>query len=177
VNRSTIINTVVAALILLLVASVFMLDGRGAQAPATTTTSSTTTTTVAPTTTTTTTTTTTSTTTTTTTTTEPPEFEEPLGRDLYSVVVVNGTAGGEMLAPMVDQLVELGYARARGLVGAVRAPSTIIYYSADAPGAADRLRSDLGLDNVPIVPIVPIEDAPPVAGRNDVQIMLYLGGA
>ncbi len=177
-NRSTIINTVVAAVIVLLVGAVFVLEGRGEGTPATTTTTSTSTT-VAPTTSTTTTTTSTTTTSTTTTstssttTTEPPVFEESFARALYAVVVVNGTTAGERLSPTIDQLIEIGYANVRGLVGAVQATSTVVYYVDGAAGAADRMRTDLGLD----IEIVPLDQAPPVAGRNDAQLILYLGGS
>ena len=102
-----------------------------------------------------------------------PEFEDPLQRSLYAVIVVNGSTAGERLAPTIDQLVEAGYANLRGLVGAVRTTETVIYYIDGAAGSADRLRTDLGLD----VDIVPLEQAPPVAGRNDAQLILYLGGS
>ncbi len=175
-SRSTIINAVVAGLIVAIIAVVFVLESRGEGTPATTTTSSTTTT-VAPATSTTTTTSTSTTTTTvattTTTTIEPLELEVPFPRELYSVVVVNGSTVGERLGPTVDQLTDLGYTKARGLVGAVRTTNTVIYYVETAPGAADRLRTDLGLD----VEILPLGEAPPVAGRNDAQLILYLGGS
>jgi hypothetical protein len=178
VNRSTIINTAIAALIVALVAAVFVLEGRGTGTPATTTTSSTSTT-VAPTTSTTSTTSTTTTTTTvvttTTTTTEPLKLEVPFPRELYAVVVVNGSTAGERLEPAVEQLTELGYAKVRGLVGAVRTPTTVIYYVETAPGAAVRFRTDLGLDLD--VEILPLDEAPPIAGRNDAQLILYLGGS
>jgi hypothetical protein len=104
----------------------------------------------------------------------PPTTVEPLPRELWAIVVVNGTSAGERLQPAIDRLRSAGYANVRGLVGAVRTTDTVIYYADGALGAADRLRVDLELGDVALAPL---EDAPPVAGRNDAQIMLYLGGS
>ena len=86
---------------------------------------------------------------------------------------MNASAAGERLQPTIDQLRGLDYANIRGLVGAVRAVETVIYYAPGGASAADRMRADLGLD----IEIVPLDEAPPVAGRNDAQLMLYLGGS
>jgi hypothetical protein len=179
VNRATLINTAVALSIIALVAAVFVLEGRGEGTPATTTTSTTTTlppTTTTTTSTTTTSTTTTSTSTTTTTSTVPPTTVEALPRPLWAVVVVNGSTAGERLTPTVDLLLALEYANVRGLVGSVRAADTVIYYAEGGVAAADRLRADLGLDALDVL-IAPFDEAPPVAGRNDAQLILYLGGS
>ena len=172
-NRAILINAAVAVGIVALVVAVFVLEDGGAGTPATTTTTSTTTTTTLPATTTTTSTTTTSTTTTTssTTSTVPPSTEAPFPRSLFAIVVVNGSTTGERLEPTIDQLLELGYANIRGLVGSVRAQETVIYYAPGGESAADRMRADLELD----IEIAPLEEAPPVAGRNDAQLILYLG--
>lgn len=78
------------------------------------------------------------------------------------------------MVPTVDVLEALGYEGVRGLVGAIQTTETVVYYQFDGQqGAADRLRGDLGLDNVRIAPF---EEAPPIAGRNDAQVILYLGG-
>ena len=61
----------------------------------------------------------------------------------------------------------------RGLVGAVRTVETVIYCADGANNAADRMRADLELD----VDLAPLNEAPPVAGRDDAQLMLYLGGS
>lgn len=91
------------------------------------------------------------------------------------MIVVNGSSSGERLAPTVEALEALGYEGVRGLVGAVQATETVVYYQFDGQqSAADRLRVDLGLDSVRIAPF---EEAPPVAGRNDAQVILYLGGS
>ena len=51
----------------------------------------------------------------------------------------------------------------------------MIYFQFDGQqSAADRLRADLGLDDVRIASF---EGAPPIAGKNDAQVILYLGGA
>jgi hypothetical protein len=166
-NRSTIVNIAVALGIAALIAAVFVFESRNEMTPATTTTTSTTTSLP------TTTTTTTSTTTTTTTTTTTSTTIEPLQRDAYAVVVVNGSTVGERLEPTVQQLIELGYTDVRGLVGAVRTVETVIYYADGDANAGARMRADLELD----VDLAPLGEAPPVAGRNDAQLMLYLGGA
>jgi hypothetical protein len=166
-NRSTIVNIAVALGIAALIAAVFVFESRNEMTPATTTTTSTTTSLP------TTTTTTTSTTTTTTTTSTTSTTIEPLQRDAYAVVVVNGSTVGERLEPTVQQLIELGYTDVRGLVGAVRTVETVIYYADGDANAGARMRADLELD----VDLAPLGEAPPVAGRNDAQLMLYLGGA
>ena len=172
-NRSTIVNIAVALGIAALIAAVFVFESRSEMTPATTTTTSTTTSLPTTTTTTTSTTTTTTTTSTTTTTTTTSTTIEPLQRDAYAVVVVNGSTVGERLEPTVQQLIELGYTDARGLVGAVRTVETVIYYADGDANAGARMRADLELD----VDLAPLGEAPPVAGRNDAQLMLYLGGA
>ena len=166
-NRSTIVNIAVALGIAALIAAVFVFESRNEMTPATTTTTSTTTSLP------TTTTTTTSTTTTTTTTSTTSTTIEPLQRDAYAVVVVNGSTVGERLEPTVQQLIELGYTDVRGLVGAVRTVETVIYYADGDANAGARMRADLELD----VDLAPLGEAPPVAGRNDAQLMQYLGGA
>jgi len=103
----------------------------------------------------------------------PPTTIEPLPRDAYAVVVVNGSTAGERLEPTVDLLIELGYTDVRGLVGAVRTVETVIHYADGDVNAADRMRADLELD----VDLAPLDEAPPVAGRDDAQLMLYLGGS
>jgi hypothetical protein len=105
----------------------------------------------------------------------PPTTDPPLPRELWKVIVVNGTIRGERLQPTVDLLRTAGYADVRGLVGAVRATETVIYYLLDGQqSAAERLRDDIQLGDVAILSF---DDAPPVAGRNDAQLMLYLGGS
>lgn len=175
VNRAALANAAIALLIVGGVAAIFVVDG-GVGAPPPTTTTSTTVpaTTTTSTTTTTTSTTTTTTSTSTTTSTVPPTTIEPLPRELWAVVVVNGTSAGERLQPAIDQLRSLGYVNVRGLVAAVRTTETVVYYVDGALGAADRLRADLDLGSVILAAL---EDAPPVAGRNDAQVMLYLGGS
>ena len=80
---------------------------------------------------------------------------------------------GERLAPVIARLQELGYSDVRGLVGAVQTVGTVIYYQFDGQqSAADRIRADLELD----VAIAPFDDAPPVAGLSDAQLIVYLGG-
>jgi cytoskeletal protein RodZ len=172
-NRSTIVNIAVALGIAALIAAVFVFESRNEMTPATTTTTSTTTSLPTTTTTTTSTTTTTTTTTTTSTTSTTSTTIEPLQRDAYAVVVVNGSTVGERLEPTVQQLIELGYTDVRGLVGAVRTVETVIYYADGDANAGARMRADLELD----VDLAPLGEAPPVAGRNDAQLMLYLGGA
>jgi hypothetical protein len=79
------------------------------------------------------------------------------------------------LVPTVEALEALGYEGVRGLVGPVKTTGTVVYYQFDGQqSAADRLRADLGLDGARIAPF---EEAPPVAGRNDAQVILYLGGS
>ena len=79
------------------------------------------------------------------------------------------------LVPAAQPGVLVVAASNRGLVGAVKTTETVIYFLDEgARGAAERLRADLEL---PDVEIALFEGAPPVAGRNDAQLMVYLGGA
>jgi hypothetical protein len=180
--KATIINSLVGLVIVAAVTAVFVFDGRGSEpvlSAASTTTTSIVATTSTSTTTTSSSTTTSSTTTiaasTTTMSTVPPTTDPPLPRELWKVIVVNGTIRGERLQPTVDLLRTAGYADVRGLVGAVRATETVIYYLLDGQqSAAERLRDDIQLGDVAILSF---DDAPPVAGRNDAQLMLYLGGS
>jgi hypothetical protein len=180
--KATIINSLIGLVIVAAVAAVFVFDGRGSEpvlSAASTTTTSIVATTSTSTTTTSSSTTTSSTTTiaasTTTMSTVPPTTDPPLPRELWKVIVVNGTIRGERLQPTVDLLRTAGYADVRGLVGAVRATETVIYYLLDGQqSAAERLRDDIQLGDVAILSF---DDAPPVAGRNDAQLMLYLGGS
>jgi hypothetical protein len=179
--KTTIINSIVGLSIVAAVAAVFVVEGSGSELALSA--STTTTTSVAASTTTSTTTTSSSTTTSSTTTvaastttmsTVPPTTDPPLPRELWKVIVVNGTIRGERLQPTVDLLRAADYADVRGLVGAVRATETVIYYLLDGQqSAAERLSDDLQLGDVAILSF---DDAPPVAGRNDAQLMLYLGG-
>ena len=98
----------------------------------------------------------------------------PLPRGLWKVVVVNGSSTGERLVPTVAALKALGYEGVRGLVGAVQMTETVVYFQFfGQESAADRLRADLGLEDARIAPF---DAAPPVAGLNDAQVILYLGG-
>jgi hypothetical protein len=140
-------------------------------------TTTTTTTTVPPTTTTTTTTTTvppTTTTTTTTTTTVPPSTEAPIEPFFVRVIIVNGSTVGERLEPTVAALRDNGYTDVRGVVGAVQTPRTVVYVIDEgwlAEGEA--VAAQLGLGDVDIELY---DDAPPVSGVGEAQVMVYLGG-
>ena len=175
-NRNVVVNSALALIVVAIVAGVILLERRtpSESLPPTEPTTTSVATTTTSTTTIPATTTTTSTTTSTTTTSIPPTTEVPLHRGLWKVIVVNGTSSGERLAPTIERLEGLGYTDVRGLVGAVKTTDTVIYYL--LPGqesAADRLRVDLEL---PDATIAGFGDAPPVAGRNDAQLMIYLGG-
>ena len=176
-SKATILNSITGLAIVALVAAVFVLEGRGSEPALSTTTmtsiaASTTTSTSSSTTASSTTTIAASTTTVST---VPPTTDAPFPRELWKVIVVNGTLRGERLQSSVDLLLWAGYVDVRGLVGAVGATETVIYYQFDGQqNAADRLRDDLELGDVAILSF---DDAPPVAGRNDAQLMLYLGGS
>jgi hypothetical protein len=181
-SKATVLNSITGLAIVALVAAIFVLEGRGSEPAlsATTTTSIAASTTTSTSTSTTSPSTTTSSTTTmaasaTTMSTVPPTTDAPFPRELWKVIVVNGTLRGERLQPSVDLLLWAGYVDVRGLVGAVGATETVIYYQFDGQqNAADRLRDDLGLGDVALRSF---DEAPPVAGRNDAQLMLYLGGS
>ena len=169
-SRTFITNAVLFVVIIVLATVLLFISGDEALPPPPTTT---TTTSLPPATTTTSTTTTTTTTTTSTTSTVPPTTIEPLPREVWKVVVVNGSTVGERLVPTVARLQELGYGDVRGLVGAVQILDTVIYYRLPGQqGAADRIGADLDLD----ASFAPFEDAPPVAGLADAQLIVYLGG-
>lgn len=175
-NRNTIVNSFIAIIIVVIIGVVFVVESREASVP----TATTTTTTLPATTTSTTTTTTSTTTSTTTTTTTPPETtvppttDPPTPRDAWPVVVVNGSTAGERLAPTVQLLTDIGYVGVRGLVASVRTTETVIYYGEGGLSAAERLAADVGFAG--LIPLAPLDEAPPVPGRNDAQLLLYIGG-
>jgi hypothetical protein len=96
-------------------------------------------------------------------------------RELYSLLVVNGSSQGERLGPAIFLLEAAGYANVRGVAGAVLTPDTAVYYLGEPlRSAAERLADDVG---VPLERVAPFGDGPPVAARGDAQLILYLGGS
>jgi hypothetical protein len=171
-SRHTVLNLVLGAVAAVLVATLVYLEATDDAADATTTTTSTTTSTTSTTTTlppdtTTTTSTTTSTTSTTTT-------IAPYPRQAYQLLVVNGSSVGGRLDPTIGLLRLAGYEDLRGVSGAVRTPTTTVYYLGDAfIGAAARLAEDVGVDPTSIAPW---DEAPPIPAVGDAQLIVYLGG-
>lgn len=168
-SRHAVLNLVLGTIAAVLVGTLVYLEATDDAAGATTTTTTSTTTTTTSTTlppTTTTTSTTTSTTTTTT--------IAPYPRQAYQLLVVNGSSVGGRLGPTIDLLRLAGYEDLRGVSGAVRTPTTTVYYIGDAfIGAAARLAEDMG---VAPTSIAPWDDAPPIPALGDAQLIVYLGG-
>ncbi|MFK8024482.1 MAG: LytR C-terminal domain-containing protein [Ilumatobacter sp.] len=174
-SRTTALNVILGVLATGLVAIAIFLRTAPDPVAAPPTSVATTVPTTSTSTTTSTTTTTTSTTTTTTTTLPVATTVEPPGeRGFTEVLVVNGTAAGERLAPTIERLEALGYTEVRGVVGAAQASKTTIYFVDGAVGLAQRVATDLGYE-LGFIPIEPIEDAPPVAGVGTAFVIVYLG--
>jgi hypothetical protein len=179
VSRAVVLYIVTAILVLSVVGGFIYLHAADEGAATTTTTTTSTTTTTTTTTTTlpptttssTTTSSTTSTSSTTTTTTEPAPL---FSRDLYKVLVVNGSTQGERLTPTIDLLHLAGYEDVRGAAGAVLTTETSIYMLGEPlRSAADRLADDIGLSHDRVFLF---SDGPLIAARADAQLILYLGG-
>ena len=106
----------------------------------------------------------------TTTTTAPPP-----PREFLPTLVVNGSSQGQRLAGLVEELTELGYPQVRGVSGAVLTPDTTVYVERQALlGAGRRLARDLDLGRPEVTLLA---EAPPIAGRGDALMVVYLGGS
>lgn len=90
------------------------------------------------------------------------------------MLVVNGTSAGERIPPVIERLTNTGYFDVRGVVGAVAAQETTIYYVEPFLGEAQVVAQDLGYDLTEIA-ILPSDEAPPVAGVGVAKVIVYLG--
>ena len=175
-SKTTALNIILGVLVAGLIATLVYQETT--ESDAVTATTTTTTSTVVPETTTTTTTTTVPETTTTTTTTStlpvPTTSVVPTDRFFTGVLVVNGTSAGERIQPVIDRLNSTGYLDVRGVVGAVAAQETVIYYVEPFLGEAQIVAQDLGYQ-LGQIPIQPSTDAPPVAGIGVAKVIVYLG--
>ena len=174
-SKTTALNIILGVLVAGLLATLLYQETTQSEAvPGTTTTTTvveevttTTTTTVVPET----------TTTTTTTTTEvpiPSTSVAPTERFFTGVLVVNGTSVGERIPPVLERLTNTGYFDVRGVVGAVAAQETVIYYVEPFLGEAQVVAQDLGYELTEI-PILPSTESPPVAGVGVAKVIVYLG--
>ncbi len=175
-SKTTALNIILGVLVAGLLATLVYQETTESEAiPATTTT---TTTTVPETTTTTTTTvpetTTLPETTTTTAVPIPSTSVVPTERFFTGVLVVNGTSAGERIPPVIERLTNTGYFDVRGVVGAVAAQETVIYYVEPFLGEAQVVALDLGYELADIE-ILPSTEAPPVAGIGVAKVIVYLG--
>ncbi len=177
-SKTTALNIILGVLVAGLLATLLYQETTESEAvPATTTTTTVAATTTTTTTTTTTvpeTTTTTSTTTTTTAVPIPSTSVPPTDRFFTGVLIVNGTSAGERIPPVIARLSDVGYFDVRGVVGAVAAPETVIYYVEPYLGEAQVVAQDLGYDLTEIS-ILPSTEAPPVAGIGVAKVIVYLG--
>ncbi len=98
----------------------------------------------------------------------------PTERFFVGVLVVNGTSAGERLQPVINRISDRGYFDVRGVVGAVQAQETTIYYVEPFLGEAQILAADLGFAPGE-VPILPASEAPPVSGIGVAKVIVYLG--
>jgi hypothetical protein len=173
-SKTTAMNIILGVLVAGLLATLLYQETTESEAIPTTTT---TTTTVPETTTTTTTVPETTTTTTTTTTTAvpiPSTSVVPTDRFFTGVLVVNGTSAGERIPPVIERLTNTGYYDVRGVVGAIAAQETVIYYVEPFLGEAQVVAQDLGYELTEIA-ILPSTEAPPVAGIGVAKVIVYLG--
>ena len=98
----------------------------------------------------------------------------PLEKIFVGVLVVNGTTQGERLPPVTARLNFLGYFDVRGVVGAVPADETVIYFAEGLEDEASVVAGDLGYERGTAT-LLPLAEAPPVAGVGTAQVMVYLG--
>ena len=177
-SKTTALNIILGVLVAGLLATLLYQETTDTEAAPTTTTTTTSTTTTVPATTTTTTTTVPETTTTTTTTTTtlpvPSTSVAPIERFFTGVLVVNGTSAGERIPPVVLRLTNSGYFDVRGVVGAVAAAKTVIYYVEPSLAEAQVVAQDLGYE-LGEISILPSTEAPPVAGVGAAKVIVYLG--
>ncbi|MFK7917850.1 MAG: hypothetical protein AB8G14_07215 [Ilumatobacter sp.] len=175
-SKTTALNIILGVLVAGLLATLVYQETSDAE-PVVTTTTTSTTTTVAETTTTTTTTSTTTipeTTSTSSTTAVPTTLVAPTERFFTGVLVVNGTSAGERIPPVVARLNDAGYIDVRGVVGAVPAQQTTLYYLEEFIGEAQVVAQDLGFE-LTDVSILPASEAPPVPGIGVAKVIVYLG--
>ena len=175
-SKTTALNIILGVLVAGLLATLVYQETTEADPVPTTTTTSTTTTTLPETTTTTTVlaTTTTESTTTTTTIAVPSTSVAPTDRFFTGVLIVNGTSAGERIPPVIERLTNSGYFDVRGVVGAIAAQETVIYYVEPFLGEAQVVAEDLGYELTEIT-ILPSTEAPPVAGIGVAKVIVYLG--
>lgn len=108
------------------------------------------------------------------TTTIPPTTVPPPERGTVAVVVSSGSTAGERVGPTVYLLGVTGWSNIRGLNGSTPLTDGTVYFVDGLRNAAELLAVDLGL---PATATAPIDDAPPVAGLADAQLLAYLGGS
>ena len=186
-NRHRILTALVALIALGVVGAVVYLETGESSSAAATTTTTTTSTTLAPTTTTTTTTTVPPTTlppttvapttvppTTVPPTTLPPTTLPPPERALVPVVVSSGPSDGQRLAPGAELIAAVGWTDIRPLTGSLALTETVVFYAEGMQASAELLAADTGLA---LTSVAPLDDAPPVAGLANAQLLFYYGGA
>ncbi len=93
-------------------------------------------------------------------------------RSDFSVAVANGADIGGIATATADQLESLGYVDVAALDGTQIVEFTVVYFAPGLEAAAIRLADDLGAN--PDLR-APLNEAPPVNGSNDVQLLAYLG--
>jgi len=111
-------------------------------------------------------------TTTTTTTTTTIVGEPPVARTDVVVVAVNGAGGNGLAAGVRDQLVGLGYDKARVANGTSFVDVTKVYFFDGFVSAAEQVSLDLGLDPALIEPVIM---SPSFGVFNGDQVTVYIG--
>ena len=99
---------------------------------------------------------------------------EPVERFFVGVLVVNGTTEGQRLPPITNRLNFIGYFDVRGVVGAVPATETILYFAEGYENEANVVGVDLGYE-LGTATVLPFEEAPPVSGIGTAKVIVYLG--
>ena len=107
-------------------------------------------------------------------TTVPPTTLPPPERALVPVVVSSGPSDGQRLAPGAELIAAVGWTDIRPLTGSVALTETVVFYAEGMQASAELLAADTGLA---LTSVAPLDDAPPVAGLADAQLLFYYGGA
>ncbi len=98
----------------------------------------------------------------------------PPDRAAVPVVVSSGPSNGQRLVPGAFLIGSVGWTDIRPLNGSTPLTESVVFFVDGMQAAAELLAVDAGL---PATSVAPIDQAPPVAGLANAQLLFYFGGA